>query len=128
MKQIVIDTSMVAKLQVTEEPKRLLRRYVIEEVRFGDNTAVRAWSQIVDFSEIFNSFCRNHLVSERVYRIGTCEFRLIIPKGSPPNLNCRSLRDSHEVNYDKFDAGRIYNKLTKILNKCDFGEVYELDY
>lgn len=87
-----------------------------------------SWGQAVTFSEMFNAFIRNGYHKENRYTLLGCTFSLVIEENIPkmevlidPEVYDDSF-DASSIKYNKAEAMIIYNKITKILNKCDFGE------
>lgn len=113
-------------LLLKEDPKKIIKRYEINFVILDSNMVAVSWSEVADFAEIFNAFNRNALVNEVKYKINKVHYALILADKQPPKLVIAFYEeDENEWKYYKFtkvESLLIYNKLTKILNKCDFGE------
>jgi hypothetical protein len=123
---IQIYNGISCHLIVREDPKKIIKRYEIYSVILNSKMVAESWSEAADFSEIFNAFNRNGLVNEVKYQINKVHYALILADKQPPKVAIALYEeDEKEWKYYKFtkvESLLIYNKLTKILNKCDFGE------
>lgn len=123
---IPIHNGISCHLTVKEDPKKIIKRYEINSVILDSKMVAESWSEVADFSEIFNAFNRNSLVNEVKYQINKIHYALILADKQPPKLAIALYqKDEKEWKYYKYtkvESLLIYNKLTKILNKCDFGE------
>lgn len=123
---IPIYNSISCHLMVKEDPKKIIKRYEINSVILDSKMVAESWGEVADFSEIFNAFNRNSLVNEVKYQINKVHYALILADKQPPKLAIALYqKDEKEWKYYKYtkvESLLIYNKLTKILNKCDFGE------
>ena len=112
------------------EPNKLAKRYTIESLSLGSVMVACSWGQAVTFSEMFNAFIRNGYHKESRYTLLGCVFSLGIEENIPKiGVQIETTFyddgdgfDALSVKYNKAEAMIIYNKITKILNKCDFGE------
>jgi hypothetical protein len=123
---IQIHNNILCHLLVKEDPKKNIKRYAIKYLIFDSKIVAESWSEVADFSEIFNAFNRNALVNVTKYQIHKVHYTLILADKQPPKLAI-AIYDKDEkewkyYKYTKVESLLIYNKLTKILNKCDFGE------
>lgn len=123
---IQIYNGISCHLIVREDPKKIIKRYEIYSVTLASKIVAESWSEVADFAEIFNAFNRNALVNEVKYHINKVHYALILADKQPPKVAIALYEeDEKEWKYYKFtkvESLLIYNKLTKILNKCDFGE------
>jgi hypothetical protein len=123
---IQIYNSTLCHLLVKEDPKKIIKRYEIYSVVVDSKIVAESWSEVADFSEIFNAFNRNALVNETKYKLNKVHYALMLADKQPPKLAIALYeKDEKEWKYYKYtkvESLLIYNKLTKILNKCDFGE------
>lgn len=123
---IQIHNGISCNLTVREDPKKIIKRYEIYSVELDSKMVAESWSEVADFAEIFNAFNRNTLVNEVKYKINKVHYALILADKKPPKVAIALYEeDEKEWKYYKFakvESLLIYNKLTKILNKCDFGE------
>lgn len=123
---IQIHNGISCHLLVKEDQKKIIKRYEIYCVTLDSKIVAELWSEVADFAEIFNAFNRNALVNEVKYQINKVHYALILVDKQPPKvLIALYEEDEMEWTYYKFtkvESLLIYNKLTKILNKCDFGE------
>lgn len=123
---IQIYNGISCHLIVREDPKKIIKRYEIYSVTLVSKIVAEAWSEVADFAEIFNAFNRNALVNEVKYQINKVNYALVLTIDQPPKLGVAIYeydKKSYEYYYyTKVESLLIYNKLTKILNKCDFGE------
>ena len=108
-----------------EDAKKIYKRYEIHSVTLGEDTVAESWSSAVDFAEISNSFNKNALIQGIKYQINEIYYSLVLADKQPPKLAIAIVNyDANDYNYyyfTKVESLVIYNKLTKILNKCDFG-------
>jgi len=123
---IQIYNGIMCHLLVREDPKKIIKRYEIYSVSLDSKVVADSWSEVADFSEIFNAFNRNALVNEVKYKTNEVHYALVLAEKQPPKLAIALYeKNEKEWKYYKFskvEALLVYNKLTKILNKCDFGE------
>lgn len=123
---IQIYNGISCHLIVKEDPKKIIKRYEIYSVTLASKIVAEAWSEVADFAEIFNAFNRNALVNEVKYKTNKVNYALVLIIDQPPKLGVSVYeydKKSYEYYYyTKVESLLIYNKLTKILNKCDFGE------
>ncbi|MDP3265796.1 MAG: hypothetical protein Q8M39_03095 [Sulfuricurvum sp.] len=123
---IQIHNGIMCHLLVREDPKKIIKRYEIDSVVIDSKIVSESWSEVADFSEIFNAFNRNALLNEVKYKTNEVHYTLILAEKQPPKLAIALYEeDEKEWQYYKFtkvESLLIYNKLTKILNKCDFGK------
>lgn len=123
---IQIHNGIMCHLLVKEDSKKIIKRYEIYSVTLDSKIVAGSWSGVADFSEIFNAFNRNALVNEVKYKTNEVHYALILADKQPPKVAIALYEeDEKEWKYYKFtkvESLLIYNKLTKILNKCDFGE------
>lgn len=123
---IQIYNGISCHLLVKEDPKKIIKRYEIYSVELDSKMVAEAWSEAADFSEIFNAFNRNALTDKVKYKINQVNYALVLTKDQPPKLGVAvyeyDKKDYEYYYYTKVESLLIYNKLTKILNKCDFGE------
>lgn len=123
---IKIYNGISCNLLLKEDPKKIIKRYEINFVILDSNMVAVSWSEVADFAEIFNAFNRNSLLSEVKYQINKVHYALILADKQPPKLAIALYQKNEKewkyYKYTKVESLLIYNKLTKILNKCDFGE------
>lgn len=123
---IQIYNGISCHLMVKEDPKKIIKRYEIYSVVVDSKMVAESWSEVADFAEIFNAFNRNALVNEVKYQINKVHYALILADKKPPKVAIALYEDDEKewkyYTFTKVEALLVYNKLTKILNKCDFGE------
>ena len=123
---IQIYNGIFCHLIVREDPKKIIKRYEIYTVTIDSKVVAESWSEVADFSEIFNAFNRNGLVNEVKYQINKVHYALILADKKLPKVAIALYEEDEKkweyYKFTKVESLLIYNKLTKILNKCDFGE------
>lgn len=118
------------QLLALSEPNKLAKRYTLKSLSFGSIMVADSWGQAVTFSEMFNTFIRNGYHKEAKYTLLGCVFSLMIEENIPKmGVQIDSSVYDNDDEFDvlsikcnKAEAMIIYNKITKILNKCDLGE------
>lgn len=127
--QMPIYGPLSCQLLALSEPNKLAKRYTIESLSFDSIIVARSWDQAVMFSEMFNAFIRNGYHKEIKYTLLGCFFSLDFEENIPkltvqidPTVYGDDNFEVLSVKYNKAEAMIIYNKITKIVNKCDFGE------
>jgi hypothetical protein len=123
---IQIHNGISCHLLLKEDSKKIIKRYEIYSVVVDSKIVAESWSEVADFSEIFNAFNRNALVNETKYKMNKVHYALILADKQPPKVAIALYEENDKewkyYKYTKVESLLIYNKLTKILNKCDFGE------
>lgn len=123
---IQIYNDIQCHLLVKEDPKKIIKRYEVQWLLVDSKMVAISWNEVADFAEIFNAFNKNALVNEEKYKINQIYYALILTDKQPPKLAIAIFQEDEEewkyYHFSKVESLLIYNKLTKILNKCDFGE------
>jgi len=122
---INISNSIQCNLIVTEDAKKIYKRYEIHSITLGEDVVAESWSSAVDFAEISNLFNKNALIQGIKYQLNEVHYELVLADKQPPKLAIviknHDTDDYNFYDFTKVETLLIYNKLTKILNKCDFG-------
>ncbi len=98
------------------------RRYDFVSLYAGDLSMCNSWSSAVDWSEVFNGFCRNALSKNDQYTIGNnVIFDFCVDDGLPTfNMYLKSqYHNPKKYSFSKLECLQIYSKMSKILSKCD---------
>lgn len=124
---INIDGEIECNLQVFFDSEKLARKYTVHSLTIGALCIAKTWSELADFSEMFNAFLKNCLNKDEKYRRRDYFFTFLKEELKPPIfviavMDYENNRNWKYYRYTKERSLLIYNKITKILNKCDFGE------
>ncbi|MFA6188327.1 MAG: hypothetical protein WC680_03510 [Sulfuricurvum sp.] len=123
---IQIFEGLSCELKVVKDANKITKRYVLDSLIMNTKIIATSWDELVDFAEIFNAFNKNCLNNGYTYFIQDCYFKLLTNVGKPPRLNIffyRINREGYSYDFTKYETLLVYNKLSKIVNKCDFGEL-----
>ena len=120
------------------EPQKLARLFILKSLSYRNVTIVESWEEVVTCSEIFNAFLKNNFNSNSMFNVGNCEFSLQLIHNVP------KLRMKLTIDYDSFfgedeefvqnivvdfqraDVSIIYGILSRIINRCDLSDEFDL--
>ncbi|MDD3466910.1 MAG: hypothetical protein PHE67_07150 [Campylobacterales bacterium] len=98
------------------------RRYDFIALSTDNFPICNDWGDAVEWSEIFNGFCRNALSQNAKYRIANSVVFDYDTDNGPPALQMfikSQQASTKKYSFSKLECLQIYSKMSKILAKCD---------
>lgn len=98
------------------------RRYDFVSLHTDDTAMCGNWSNAVEWSELFNGFCRNALSQNTKYQIAdSIVFDYNTDNGLPilRMFIKKQQANTKKYSFSKLECLQIYSKMSKILAKCD---------
>ena len=124
-------------LQLSYEPQKLARLYIIRSLSYCRVTMVEGWEEVVTCSEIFNAFLKNNFNPNSTFNVGNCSFSFQLIN-NVPKLRMKLTIDSDlypgedeefdqdiVVDFQRANVSIIYGVLSRIINRCDLNDIFD---